>query len=245
MKLPRWLPWAGTAGFVLVLIVSVFLYAENRELIGEAQQADRVAEQAREQSERDSVRAAAARDSLQASREREEAYRARLDSALTELAAESGEAAEEVQVQTVALDSTLAELSRRVPDELVGLVTRAMQQADSLSAAHQSFRRAMEARVEKLGQRSQSLQRQLTRTDSTLVAVERELASVREELSATREARDKWRDAADPPLIQQLLGRNLLKGVATVGSGVAAWMVGEEKGAAGWALAKGASLVAE
>lgn len=237
-----WQRWGGWALAGALLLTSALLYAEHREAVGEARQADRVAAEYRAEAETARERAERARDSLRASRERERAYRARLDSALEALAADAEAAGEQVEVQTAGLDSTLAEIARRVPDELVGLVTRAMRQADSVSRAHVRYRQAMERRVALMADRERSVRRQLGRTDATLSAVEVELASVRAELVATREARDRWREAASPDLLGRILGRDLLSASATVASGVVAWACSPEAGA-GWTVGQVARVV--
>ena len=106
--------WAGYVAVVLLLAVSALLYARSERAVGEARQADRTAERAdsaREKAMQAFRRDSAARDSVEA---RERAVRDSLNVLLAEAESDAEEAGGQVEVETVALDSTLAELSRRV-----------------------------------------------------------------------------------------------------------------------------------
>lgn len=227
--------WAGYVAVVLLLAVSALLYARSERAVGEARQADRAAERA--DSARESALERARRDSarLDSVQAREVALRDSISVLLDQADEDATEAAGEVTVQTVALDSTLAELARRVPDHLVGLVTRAMQQADSLKGAHARFADAMERQVALLARDTVSLRRELDQTRTTLASTRTALRETESALEAMREARDRWRRAADPPLLEELFGRNLLSASATVASGVLAWGYSPEAGA-GWTV---------
>lgn len=234
--------WTGWLVVGLLLAVSALLYAKSQEAVGEAREADRMAERA--DSARQEALQAFRRDSaaLDSARARERAVRDSLGVLLAEAERDAEEATGQVEVETVALDSTLAELSRRVRPELVGLVTRAMEQADRLHGAHDRYRSAMERRVALLIQDTASLAEELGATRRALTSTREALHRTQDAFVAMTEARNRWRRAADPPFLARLFGENLLEAAGTVGSGALAYVAGEEKGLLGWGLAKGADL---
>lgn len=190
--------WAKAGLGVLALTLLALGVREHLQAREEARDADARADSALAvaDSATEALDAALSRlDSVQA---REGALRDSLRDALAQAGEEASQAGEAVEVQTASLDTTLAELTRRVRPELQPLARQARAQADSLEQAHATFRLAMESQIQLLERDRASLERELAQTRS---ALDDALATLADERAAKRrleEARDKWREAAHP-----------------------------------------------
>lgn len=187
--------WKAALG---VLLVGLLAWGIHRwhSAVQRAEAADARADSLAHIARQDSAAAARAQARADSAQVRERAVRDSLGREIARWRAEAEASSEAVDVQTVALSETLAELEERVRPELRGLVRTARSQADSLSGAHHRFRRAMERQVTLLARDTASLRRELDAVNAARDSLSQALTSLRDAYGELETARDRWREAA-------------------------------------------------
>lgn len=139
-------------------------------------------------------------------------------------------AREEVATWSGALDTTHAELLRRVRPELRSVVRRAMAEKDSMASNRDRLLAGLRRKVDLLADDTSSFARENAQLRETLSGVTTERDSLRSLVQAKdgvilhlTDARDRWRDAATRPWWESLLGGDVLEGAVNVAGAVAAF----------------------
>lgn len=165
-----------------------------------------------------------AADSALAAFRRTRSAEASLRDSLSVLRAEAEQdardATEQTEVATDSLEAVLDGLLVAVRDPLKPAVRTGQVQLDSIKAAHERYRVAMEKQVSLLARDTLSLSRTLRSAETALDTTRRALKTCRAECDAIREARDKWRRAARSNLF------GLPSGVTHVATGVLGLILG-------------------